>query len=57
MHWRNHRSRSINTIMGDKSTAGSMARRLEFSDLETEIKAAIVEKVGQRAIPRLFMRC
>ncbi|RMY95695.1 hypothetical protein D0861_00525 [Hortaea werneckii] len=31
--------------MGDKSAAGSMARRLEFSDLETEIKAAIVEKV------------
>ncbi|RMZ12132.1 hypothetical protein D0860_03091 [Hortaea werneckii] len=31
--------------MGDKSAAGNMARRLEFSDLETEIKAAIVEKV------------
>ena len=38
--------------MGDKSIAGSRARGLEFSDLETEIKAAIVEKVGRKAIPK-----
>ena len=44
--------------MGDKSAAGNMARRLEFSDLETEIKAAIVDKVRKEVPPdALMMRC